>query len=314
MTSSPLYDRDSWPIAAAMIPWPNRLPDGRTAEEQSAEEWADTLMEVADAGFTEFDPTDCWLAVADLSPIRRREFAAVAKSVGLTIPAISSFRRSITDPAGGLKHLAYSHRVIDAAAEFGSLAVSFGFTGAFTEAQQKALWFWSEPGPAHPDDPELWKLAVLRMRELGRHAAEVGVEIGLEMNDDPFLDSADKAVRFTRDIDLPNVGINADVANLIRMHKQVEHWRSMMEKVAPYMKYWHVKNYLRMEDPRTGTIVSHPTSLELGWINYREAIRIALAHGFNSPFLVEHYGGDGFSITCANRDYLRRILPRRRTH
>jgi hypothetical protein len=38
---------------------------------------------------------------------------------------------------------------------------------------------------------------------------------------------------------------------------------------------------------------------------------MALAHGFRSAFLYEHYGGDGLSVSAANRDYLRRILPRR---
>ena len=37
---------------------------------------------------------------------------------------------------------------------------------------------------------------------------------------------------------------------------------------------------------------------------------MALAHGFHSAFLLEHYGGDGLSVCAANRQYLRRILPR----
>jgi sugar phosphate isomerase/epimerase len=117
-------------------------------------------------------------------------------------------------------------------------------------------------------------------------------------------------VRFVTEVDLPNVGINADIGNLIRLHCPVEHWLAMMEKIAPYAKYWHVKNYIRMEDGTTGAIMTHPTSLELGWVNYRTAIRLALAHGFRSAFVVEHYGGDGLSVCATNRDYLRRILPR----
>ncbi len=109
---------------------------------------------------------------------------------------------------------------------------------------------------------------------------------------------------------LASVGINADLGNLIRLHRPVEHWQEMMGKVAPYAKYWHVKNYTRTEDPASGVIVTHPAPLESGIINYRSAIRMALAHGFSSPFLCEHYGGDGLSVSAANREYLRRILPR----
>ena len=57
----------------------------------------------------------------------------------------------------------------------------------------------------------------------------------------------------------------------------------------------------------TGLVVTAPTSLELGLINYRTAIKLALGHGYNSAFLVEHYGGDGVSVSATNRDYLRRI-------
>lgn len=46
-------------------------------------------------------------------------------------------------------------------------------------------------------------------------------------------------------------------------------------------------------------------------INDREAIRIALAHGFCSAFLPESHGGDGPNVCAANRQYLRRVLPRR---
>ncbi|MGH6806001.1 MAG: sugar phosphate isomerase/epimerase, partial [Ensifer adhaerens] len=95
-----------------------------------------------------------------------------------------------------------------------------------------------------------------------------------------------------------------------RLHRPVEHWQEMMAKVAPFAKYWHVKNYNRTEDETSGLIVTHPAPLEFGMINYRTAIRLALSHGFQSPFLCEHYGGDGLSVSATNRDYLRRILPR----
>ena len=165
-------------------------------------------------------------------------------------------------------------------------------------------------GAKNPDDPAIWQKAVSRIRELGRHAEELGIEVSLEMYEDTYLGTADSSVRFVQEVGLPNVGINADLGNLIRLHRPVEHWQQMMEKVAPFAKFWHVKNYTRVEDPVSGAIVTHPAPLESGIINYRAAIRMALAHGFQSAFLCEHYGGDGLTVTAANRDYLRRILPR----
>ena len=36
--------------------------------------------------------------------------------------------------------------------------------------------------------------------------------------------------------------------------------------------------------------------------------RKAVEAGFDSPFLVEHYGGDGLGVCAQNRDYIRQIL------
>ena len=304
------YTRDTWPIAAAMIQYPNILPDGGSVQDQPAEAWAATLADVSDCGFTELDPTDSWLRIADLQASRLDEFMGVAQGAGLRIPAISTARRSGIDPVHGDDYLAYGHRVIDTAAKIGAAAVSFGFLEALTPAQQQALWFWTTQGARNPDDPAIWNKAVSRIRELGRHAAELGIEVALEMYEDTYLGSADSAVRFVTDVDLPNVKINTDIGNLIRLHRPVEHWLSMIRKCAPFAGYWHVKNYFRTEDADTGAIVTGPMPLEYGVISYRAAIRIMIEHGFNSAFLVEHYGGDGLSVSATNRDYLRRILPR----
>ncbi|WP_336945700.1 sugar phosphate isomerase/epimerase family protein [Asaia sp. HN010] len=307
--SSPL-NRTNWPIAAAMIQYANILPDGSSVQDQKPEEWAATLAEVTDAGFSEIDPTDSWIRLADLSQARQQLFADLVKEAGLTMPGLSTARRSVIDPEQADENLAYSHRVIDTAARLGIKEVSFGLFYPLTPAQKAALWFWTAQGTVNPDDQTTWKKAVERIRELARHAQEVGVGLALEMYEDTYLGTADSAVRFVQDVDCANVGINADLGNLVRLHRPVEHWASMMQKVAPFTRYWHVKNYFRTEDATTGMVVTAPAPLEFGVISYRAAIKMALAHGFKSAFLVEHYGGDGLSVAATNREYLRRVLPK----
>ena len=151
--SAPAWTRETWPIAAAMIQYPNVLADGRSVQEQSVEEWAATLDDVVDAGFTELDPTDSWLRLADLSPARRDDFMALARSLGLTVPAISTSRRSVIDAVHGDAYLAYCHRVIDTAKAIGAGAVSFGLFEPLTEEQKKALGLWTVEGAKNPDDP-----------------------------------------------------------------------------------------------------------------------------------------------------------------
>ncbi len=301
--------RREWTIAAAMLNFPGVRPDGTVVQDAPPEEWADDLLQVADAGFTEVDPTDSWLRVADLSPRRLEDFTAVVAEAGLRVPAISTARRSPIDPDGADENLAYCHRVIDTAPAVGAEHVSLSLMRALNDRQRAALWFWTEQGPQDPpDDPEMWALAVARFRELGEHAAQVGVVVSLEMYEDTYLGSADSCVRLVRDVDHPAVRLNPDLTNLLRLHRPVEHWRSMMEKVAPYTHYWHVKSCYRIEDPPTGTILTTPAPLESGVIDYRTAVRMVLEAGFSGAFLVEHYGGDGLSVSARNRDYLRGVL------
>ncbi|MGI4745889.1 MAG: sugar phosphate isomerase/epimerase family protein [Janthinobacterium lividum] len=268
------------------------------------------MSQIADAGFTEIDPTDCWLRVADLTQARRDEFKQALREVGLTVPAISTSRRSIIDPERGDEYLAYCHRVIDAAADLGAQSVCFGLFGPLTDAQKKVLWFWTVDGVRNPDDPAMYVRAVAGMRELGRHAAEVGLDIALEMYEDTYIGTADSAVKFVKDVDHPAVGLNPDLGNLVRLHRPVEHWASMVEKTMPYVRYWHVKNYLRIVDESKDIYLSAPAPLETGVISYRSAITQAIAHGFRGAFCCEHYGGDGLSVSAANRAYLKRILPK----
>ena len=103
------------------------------------------------------------------------------------MPAISTARRSVVDPDFGDEYLEYGHRVIETAAAIGAAIVSFGFFRALTPAQRDALWFWTVQGPIDSDDPADWKRAVRRTRELGKHAAEVGIAISLEMYEDTYL-------------------------------------------------------------------------------------------------------------------------------
>lgn len=302
-------DEGEWPIAAAMINFPGTRADGSSVQDDPAERWADTVGQVADAGFAHLDPTDSWLRLADLEPSRLDEFVGVLAEAGLGMVSLSTSRRSILDPVAGEEHLAYSHRVIDTAAALGLEVVNFGLMQPFTPAQQSALWFWTAPGAQNPDDPEMWRRAVDGFRELGRHAESVGVLVSLEMYEDTYLGSAESAVRLVTDIDVPAVGLNPDLGNLVRLHRPVEHWRPMLDRVLPYTNYWHVKNYLRMEDASTGGVLTSPSPMELGVIDYRAAVRAAIDAGFRGAFCTEHYGGDGLSVSATNRDYLRRVLP-----
>lgn len=129
------------------------------------------------------------------------------------------------------------------------------------------------------------------------------------MYEDTFLGTADSAVRLVEEVGMPEVGLNADTGNLIRLHRPIESWREVLSTVLPYTNYWHLKNYARDEDPVTGQVHAVPTSLELGLIDYRWAVRQARDAGFAGILTCEQYGGDGLSVSATNARYLRTVLP-----
>ena len=303
-------DRDNWPIAAGLLQFPAVNARNEDVRVLGPAEWEATFREVADAGFRHVELTDVWLRPGEFSGRELIELADCAREAGVELPAIALIRRSVIDPVHGDANLAYSHSSIDAAAALGIPLVSVGLHEALAEEQRRALWFWTRDGARNdPGDAALWNRAVARLRELGAHAADLGILLSLEMYEDTYLGSGASAVRLVEDIGLGNVGLNPDIGNLIRLHRPIEEWKALLQQVLPYANYWHVKNYLRDEDPVTGQVFTAPISMELGLIDYRTAIRDAIGFGFAGVITCEHYGGDGLSVSATNRDYIRTLLP-----
>ncbi|GAA1836286.1 sugar phosphate isomerase/epimerase family protein [Microlunatus capsulatus] len=311
MTSAPdpsTWTAETWPVAAAMLAFGGTDSRGGPIQDADPEEWLRQLRLVRRMGFTEVDPTDTWVRVGDLDDARLEDFRAVLADAGLTIPAVSTSRRSVMDPERGEEYLAYSHRLLDRAAALDVPVVSFGFFQAFTPAQEKALWFWLEPGWQDDESPEVRALAASRIRELAGHAAANGQQITLEMYEDTYVGTCDSAVAFLAEVDHPACGLNPDIGNFIRLHRPIEPVPQMLEKVLPHANYWHVKNYLRDEDPASGTVTTFPVPMDMGLINYRTAIARALELGFRGAFLCEHYGSDSLGVIAKNKTYVREVL------
>jgi sugar phosphate isomerase/epimerase len=287
--------------------------DGVPVAELPSAAWRQQLEPVVEAGFSAVEISTSWISIGDLPDPRVAELRAVLDDARLEVPGISVVRRSVIHPERGEDNLALAHRTIDAAAALGVPIVCVGLHDELLDAQKQVTWFWTVPGPQRPTDPETYELAVRRYRELAEHASGVGIELSLELYEDTYLGSGKDAVRFLEDIAHPAVGLNPDVGNLVRQQRPIESWQETFALTLPHANYWHIKNYARLEDPSRDLVLTHPTSLELGIINYREMTQAAIAQGFTGAFVVEHYGGDGLSVGASNADYLRSILPARTT-
>lgn len=306
--SNDAYTAETWPIAAATLPFGSVDFHGGPIDEADPEEWAKHLRVVARRGFTEIDPTDTSVQVADLNPERLSDFKGVLADASLTIPAVSTSRRSGMDAARGEENLAYSHRLLDVAAELGVPLVSFGFFQDLTSAQQKPLWFWLVDGWHDNEGLEARARAASLIRELAKRAHCNGQQITLEMYEDTYVGSPDGAVGFLEEVGHDACGVNPDIANLVRLHRPLEPVQEMFDKLLPYTNYWHVKNYQRDEDPATGQVTTFPVPLDFGLINYRAAITQAIGLGFKGAFLCEHYSSDAITVIGQNRAILLDIL------
>ncbi|WP_072312969.1 sugar phosphate isomerase/epimerase family protein [Agrococcus sp. Marseille-P2731] len=310
MAVQPAFTAETWPIATCLHGIPAVSKDGVALHDADPQVWDDAFAQVADVGFDLAELPDSHIRPADLEASRKDELFSVLERHGVRLPSVHLQRQSVIMPGHEERNLEYAHRTIDAAAEWGMEVFSTGLHQPFNEAQRKALWFWTAQGPKDPEDPEVWSAAVTRLRELGKHAAEVGLKMSLEMYEDTYLGTADSAVRLVEEIGLDNVGLNPDIANLIRLHRPIEDWREMHAKTLPYANYWHVKNYTRDESADGSWATSVPSTMEGGLINYRQVVRDAIELGFDGIFLMEHYGGDSLGNCSTNQRYLRSLLPK----
>lgn len=299
------YTAENWPIAAKMN-FGGTTEDGVPLNEAPASVWEGHIRQVVDVGYRWIDPIDDWVCLSELSAERFAEFKGLVAKYDLGVPAISFGRRSPVDTERGEEYMAMMHRMIDRGAELGATIINVGFMQDLSPAQKKALWFWTEPG--HVDDPALRPLALERIRELADHAQKNGMEISLEMYEDTYTGSGEEAASFVVDADHPAVGVNPDIGNLIRLHRPIPSYQSMFDAVLPHANYWHIKNYTRDEDPKTGAYFSTPAPLESGLIDYRTVIRKALKLGYRGAFQTEHYGGDWLGVGATNAEYIRGVL------
>lgn len=304
------YLAEEWPIATCLLGVSPIGRDGVAVRDAPAETWAAIFQDVAAEGFRLAELTDGVIRPADLSLERRRELVDVAREQGVGIPAVHVQRASVAIPGSEAENLAYAHRSIDATAELGATVYSTGLHGPFTEAQRRALWFWTAQGHIDADDADQRARAVRAIRELGTHAASVGLIVSLELYEDTWLGTAASAVRFIEEVGLDNVGLNPDVGNLVRLHRPVEDWRELYATTLPYANYWHLKNYARDEAADGSWQTAVPTTLDAGVIDYRWAVREAVALGYRGLFTCEHYGGDSLAMCGRAQEYLRRVLPK----
>ncbi|XNN88138.1 sugar phosphate isomerase/epimerase [Curtobacterium flaccumfaciens] len=298
----------TWPIAACLHGFAQVTRDGTAFHDAAAEVWDEVFAQIEAVGFSLAELADSHIRPADLEASRRDELFAVAKSHGIGIPSVHLQRKSVIQPGHEDENLAYAHRTIDAAAEWGMQVFSTGLHQPFTDAQKRALWFWTAPGPKDPDDPEVWNAAVKRLREARRARCERRTADGTRA-------VRGHVPRHRRQCGPPGRGDRARQRRAERgrrePHPSAPSGRGLAElfaKTMPYTNYLHVKNYTRDEAGDGSWATSAPSTMETGLINYRQVLRDAVADGFRGIVMTEQYGGDSLGVCATNQQYIRSVL------
>ncbi|HLZ06987.1 MAG TPA: sugar phosphate isomerase/epimerase family protein, partial [Chloroflexota bacterium] len=160
---------------------------------------------------------------------------------------------------------------------------------------------------AHPSD---YEVTANGFREAGHRAADLGIEISVEVHQNSIVDNSWSALHLVNLIDLPNVGVNPDLGNILWTYeKPEESSEDAIRALAPRAKYWHCKNLKRVHIPENRHVIFLRVPLGEGDIDYRFAISAMAAAGYQGYLAVEGTrDGDHLTLDTRSITYAREIL------
>ncbi|WP_285362821.1 sugar phosphate isomerase/epimerase [Microbacterium sp. LMC-P-041] len=261
-------------------------------------------------GFDWIDLSDIFLAMSELSEADVARMGALVRDAGLQIAGASVI--GLTPASRAADAQAFRERVsraFDNAASLGVSLVSVGLHGAppgGIAGGARPPWLTQGSAPEHSD--AALEAAAGVVAEVADVAARHGQSVHLEMAESSVLDTGASCVRVRDLAGRSNVGINPDLANMVRAPWPLqESWKTTLQNVAPHVEYWHVKNCHRIE-LENGRAVSTPSGLAEGTIDYRLGLGLLAEAGFDGVIVVEHYGGDVLWFAENARTHLEAVL------
>ncbi|MET4704811.1 sugar phosphate isomerase/epimerase [Frigoribacterium sp. UYMn621] len=271
--------------------------------------WRSELRRLKRSGFSRVDLLDNWLPFAHLTASEVDDLGSILVDIGLTAPCLGTSRRSLIDPELGEENLEYTLKILEVAHRLGLRRVGVGFHPALVDAQRQSAQFWEHAGRADDRTDENWDLAARRVAVVCDAAAELEIDLNIELYEDSLMCTSEDVARLMAAVDRPNFGVNPDLGNLVRSVTPLrESWLDTLRGCLPHMTYWHLKNYTRSTLAPGGPFAVAPTALGDGTIDYRLAVTEALAAGYSGPMVVEHYGGDALWMQERSAEYLRRLV------
>ena len=133
-----------------------------------------------------------------------------------------------------------------------------------------------------------YEVTARHLRELAGVAADLGVEISIEMHQHSIADNSWSCLHLLDLIDRPNVGVNPDLGNLYWNYDVPEETNeACIVALAPRAKYWHCKQLLRVHIPELTHAYYLKVPLPDGEIDYRFAISAMVQASYPGFLAVE---------------------------
>jgi sugar phosphate isomerase/epimerase len=150
---------------------------------------------------------------------------------------------------------------------------------------------WGDPvsqGSSRTARLEDYERTAKGLREVGAMAADLGVQIAIEVHQHSIVDNSWSALLLMKLVDHPNVGVNPDLGNIYWTYDVPEETcEAAIVALAPHAKYWHCKNLCRLHIPEIQRSLFQQVPLPDGDIDYRFAIAAMLNAGFNGYLAIE---------------------------
>ena len=177
-------------------------------------------------------------------------------------------------------------RAVEIAAILKTEIVTSSLTGGQTVSDPNQVIFQlgsaRSVGSSREASHEDYEQTAIRLQQVADAAAEKGLKFALEIHQGSIADNSKATLRLLDMVSRPNVGINPDLGNILWSYNiPEESWADTIQNTAGRMIFWHIKNMRRVYLPDSNRSVFIRTNVPDGEIDYRYAVEVAHAAGFD---------------------------------
>ena len=229
----------------------------------------------------------------DLTKTDRARIKAVAADEGIALCAVESMSNFCSRHMEERENnLAMMRLVLELASDLGIdfVKIFAAWPGIIDDEEALAMYAPYDRGnyfkPLNATDLKVWNRAVTGIREVARHAADLGITLLLQ-NHAPVLNPGyEDTLAMMQEIDRKNVRLCIDVP-LFSDRQRTDYVREAVEKCGEHLLYTHYGAWNFTETP-DGEIIQEPAPNHGGKINYETFIEALHQHGY-SGYLVSEY-------------------------